>query len=373
VSERTAENSLAGVEPLDAYDAGIQAGRWQDDLAQRRVLTELDRLHLGLVANTPDSLFERVLARFSKPKTLPGIYIYGDVGRGKTFLMDLFYQSLPFPEKKRTHFHHFMQQVHQELSALKHTSDPLEVICERWAKSCRVLCFDEFFVTDIGDAMLLSGLLEGLFSRGVTLVTTSNLPPSQLYQNGLQRARFLPAIALLEKHCAVTRLDAANDYRLRALTNANIYLTPIGPDTEHALESIFDALISAEIELAVDLDVNERKIRAKKVAGDVAWFAFHELCEGARSANDYIELSREFTTVIVANVPQFNPNTEDAARRFMFLIDEFYDRKVNLVLSAAAPATTLYQGQRFEFEFQRTTSRLIEMQTQEYLALAHRG
>ncbi len=363
----------AGVEPLDAFDAGIRAGRWVDDLAQRRVLSELDRLHLALLASTPDSIFGRVLARFSKPKQLPGLYIYGEVGRGKTFLMDLFYQSLPFPEKKRVHFHHFMQQIHQRLARLGDISDPLDVICEAYAKECRVLCFDEFFVTDIGDAMLLSGLLEGLFSRNVTLVTTSNLPPHLLYPDGLQRARFLPAIALLEKHCQVIRLDAAGDYRLRALTNAKIYLTPIAPETTQSLNGLFESLVASEIETNVALEINERKIIAYKVAGDVCWFEFSQLCDGPRSAHDYIELAREFQTIVLSDVPQFDVNSEDSARRFMFLVDEFYDRKVNLILSAAAPAPELYQGKRFQFEFQRTVSRLIEMQTREYLAAARLG
>jgi cell division protein ZapE len=366
-------HAVEGVEPLDAFDAGIRAGRWQDDHAQRRVLTELDRLHLALLANTPDSLFERVLARFSKPKQLPGLYIYGEVGRGKTFLMDLFYQSLPFPEKKRLHFHHFMQQVHQELAKLKHVSDPLDVICEQWSKSCRVLCFDEFFVTDIGDAMLLSGLLEGLFSRAVTLVTTSNLPPQLLYTDGLQRARFLPAIALLEKHCHVVKLDAAQDYRLRALTNAKIYLQPLSVDTEAAMAALFAQLISAEVQSDVAIDINDRQIQTRRLAGDVVWFSFNELCDGPRSANDYIEIAREFQTILLSDIPLLSANHEDAARRFMFLVDEFYDRKVNLIVQAAAPPDQLYQGRKFVFEFQRTISRLIEMQSQEYLAAGHLG
>lgn len=360
-----------GTEPLDAFDAGIRAGRWQDDLAQRRVLTELDRLHLALIASTPDSLFERVLARFSRPKVLPGLYIYGGVGRGKTFLMDLFYQSLPFKEKKRLHFHHFMQQVHQQLAMFKHVSDPMEHICENWAKSTRVLCFDELFVTDIGDAMLLSGLLHGLFSRQVTLVCTSNLPPSMLYQNGLQRVRFLPAIAALEQHCQVIQLDAAQDYRLRALQDANVYFHPLNDAAESKLQALFEQLISAERSEGEAIEINQRPIRSKNMAGDVVWFDFSELCESARSAEDYIEIAKAFHTVLLSGVPLLDANNESATRRFMFLIDEFYDRRVNLILSAAAPPLELYQATRFEFEFQRTASRLIEMQSKDYLAREH--
>lgn len=360
-----------GTEPLDAFDAGIRSGRWQDDLAQRRVLTELDRLHLALVANTPDSLFERVLARFARPKELPGLYIYGGVGRGKTFLMDLFYQSLPFKEKKRLHFHHFMQQIHQQLAELKNVSDPMEQICENWAKSTRVLCFDEMFVTDIGDAMLLSGLLHGLFSRQVTLVCTSNLPPSMLYHHGLQRARFLPAIALLEKHCQVVQLDAAQDYRLRALSDAAVYFQPLDGAAEAKLQQLFTQLSSAELVEGECIEINQRQIQTRKFSGDIIWFDFKELCESARSAEDYIEIAKEFQTVLLAGVPILDASNESATRRFMFLVDEFYDRRVNLILSAAAAPQNLYQGTRFEFEVQRTISRLIEMQSKDYLARPH--
>jgi cell division protein ZapE len=362
------------IEPLDAFDAGIQSGRWMDDAAQRAVLTELDRLHVALVANTPDSLFERVLARFTKPKKLSGMYIYGDVGRGKTFLMDLFYQSLPFEEKQRLHFHHFMQMVHQQLNELRSVADPLEIICERFAKNTRVLCFDEFFVSDIGDAMLLSGLLEGLFDRNVCLVTTSNVTPDGLYKDGLQRQRFLPAVALLKQHCRVIKLEAAQDYRLRALTDARIYIDQSAiPNSEASLQGIFDSLVRGDVQINVSLDIEDRIIIAKKQSGDVVWFDFQQVCEGPRSAADYIEIAREFQTVLLSDVPLFNTSNEDAARRFMFLIDEFYDRKVNLILSAAVAPTALYQGQKFQFEFARTASRLIEMQTKEYLAAGHVG
>ena len=360
-----------GQEPLDAYDAGIAAGRWQEDGAQRRVLRELDRLHLALLAATPGGLFDRVLARFAKPKTIRGLYIHGDVGRGKTFLMDLFFASLPFPEKKRLHFHHFMQQVHAGLAQHAHVEEPLQHIAEQWAKACRVLCFDEFFVSDIGDAMLLGNLLKPLFERGVTLVATSNVVPADLYKDGLQRAGFLPAIALLETHCEVVRLDAAQDYRLRALTQAAIYLTPYGTEADDKLARLFDEVATAAPKPNLSLQINGRAVLSRCCASDVAWFNFAELCESARSAADYIELAREFHTVLLSDVPQFTVNSEDPARRFMFLVDEFYDRRVKLLLSAAALPNQLYRGRKFTMEFKRTASRLTEMQTTEYLAQAH--
>lgn len=358
-----------GQEPLDIYDEGIKRGLWQDDPAQRRVLEALDRLHLAMEAATPDGLFARVLSRFAKPKSVQGLYIWGGVGRGKTFLMDLFYFSLPFAEKKRVHFHHFMQQVHAALNKLQHVAAPLELIADQWAEQARVLCFDEFFVTDIGDAMLLGGLLAALFARGVTLVATSNVQPENLYQDGLQRARFLPAIALLEKHCQTLKLDAAMDYRLRALAQAEIYLVPADATANAKLERLFVELGTAEAVRAVTLDINARKLKALAKAGSVVWFEFAELCESARSAEDYIEIAREFRTVLVSHVPVLGRSGEDSARRFMFLVDEFYDRKVKLILSAEAAPAALYVGKRFVFEFQRTQSRLIEMQSQAYLAM----
>lgn len=362
------------LEPLDLYDRGIAEGRYKDDVSQRRVLTELDRLQVALVASIPDGFFERVLARFAKPKQLQGIYLWGDVGRGKTLLMDLFFQSLPFPEKKRLHFHHFMQMVHQELNRLKQLADPMEHICEAFAKAHRVLCFDEFFVSDIGDAMLLQGLLQGLFERGVVLVTTSNVPPDLLYKDGLQRQRFLPAIALLQQHCQVLRLDAAQDYRLRTLRKAKIYC--VGSDSallDAQLEKLFNELKTTDVELNVELDINDHVMKTRKFAGDLVWFDFDELCVKPRSAADYIELAHEFHTVMISNIPVFSDDNNDAARRFMFLVDEFYDRKVNVVVSAAAEPDRLYSGSRFEFEFKRTASRLIEMQSEAYLASGHKS
>lgn len=362
-----------GLDPLDAYEAGIAAGRWQDDDLQRRVVTELTRLHVGLLAATPDSLFSRVLARFTKPRYIEGLYVWGGVGRGKTFLMDLFYASLPFPQKLRLHFHHFMQRVHAELRTLKNVEDPLEIVGERLAAEARVICFDEFVVIDIGDAMLLGRLLKSLFERGVTLVATSNAAPTALYKDGLQRARFLPAIALIQERMKVLHLDSQTDYRLRTLTQAPIYLHPHDGQRMAELERLFDEVAPGEVEQNVTLSINDRPVHAERLADGAAWFSFDELCRKPRSAADYIELAREFNTVVVADVPQLDERLENEARRFIHLVDEFYDRKVNLILSAAVPLSRLYQGERVGFEFHRALSRLTEMQSREYLAAAHRA
>jgi cell division protein ZapE len=353
---------------LQSYDLGVQQGRWQDDPAQRDALVELNRVRTDLLAAEPDGLLDKLISRFKKPAAVKGLYLYGDVGRGKTFLMDLFYQSLPITRKKRIHFHHYMQQIHAQLNARKGETDPLEKIAAEWADQVSVLCFDEFFVTDIGDAMLLAGLLKILFARGVALVCTSNVLPDNLYENGLQRARFVPAITLIKKHCAVHKLAAKQDFRLRALTKARIYLQSNDSETSERLSQLFATLAKQAATRDVALDINDRQINALAVAGDVAWFSFAALCETARSAEDYIELAQEFQTVILQDIPKLGASDSDAARRLIFLVDEFYDRRVNLIVSAAAAPTELYHGDRLKFEFQRTASRLIEMQTEEYLA-----
>ncbi len=364
----TKPDASDGLDLLQSYDLGVQQARWQDDPAQRDALVELNRVRFDLLAAEPDGLLDKLISRFKKPTAVKGLYLYGDVGCGKTFLMDLFFQSLPTSRKKRVHFHHFMQQVHAQLNARKHESDPLEKIATEWADQASVLCFDEFFVTDIGDAMLLAGLLKTLFARGVALVCTSNVLPDNLYENGLQRARFLPAIAMLKKHCAIHKLAAKQDFRLRALTKARIYLQSNDSETPERLDELFTTLAKQAAVRDVELDINDRKIKAVAIAGDIAWFSFAALCETARSAEDYIELAREFQTVILQGVPKLGVNDGDAARRLIFLVDEFYDRRVNLIVTAAAAPTELYHGDRLKFEFQRTASRLIEMQTEEYLA-----
>ena len=364
--------------PSARYQEGIVAHRWESDPAQRALLAEFDRLHAALCAvpaANGSRLFGRLKSLLAGEPAAPlqGLYLWGSVGRGKTFLMDLFVSSLPHGIALRRHYHRFMGEVHASLRALGERQSPLLEVAAGLAARCRVLCLDEFLVNDIGDAMILAGLLDALFARGVTLVTTSNTAPANLYRGGLQRARFLPAIALIEQRCRARELASSHDWRLRALTQAPIYLTPPGAEAHRALERIFAHQASGTIELDGTLPINGRAIAFHKRAEHILWFDFAALCEGPRAVADYIALAQAGPTVIISNVPQFSVYSDDAARRFVQLVDEFYDHRVKLVLSAAAPITELYDGERLRAEFGRTESRLIEMQSEDYLALAHRA
>lgn len=313
------------------------------------------------------------LARWLRgaPPAVKGLYIWGGVGRGKTFLMDLFFENLEVPAKRRVHFHRIMADVHARLARLEGVADPLDRVAQDIAADARVLCFDEFFVSDIGDAMLLGRFLRGLFERGVTLVATSNAHPDDLYRNGLQRSRFLPAIELLKANTTVVHLDGGTDYRLRLLEQAGTYLTPDDSEAERRLARLFDDAASSHIRAGETLDVNGRAIVARRSAKGIVWFDFDALCDGPRSQADYIELARWYPTVIVSRVPRFDTRAEDQARRFIALVDEFYDRGVKLILSARTGIDDLYGGDKLAFEFDRTVSRLVEMQSAEYLARPH--
>ena len=364
--------------PSARYLEGVAAHRWESDPTQLALLPEFDRMHAALCAEPANGngtgLFDRLkfLLGNDPPEAVPGLYLWGSVGRGKTFLMDLFVASLPHGVALRRHFHRFMGEVHESLRALGERQSPLVEVAADIAGRCRVLCLDEFLVNDIGDAMILSNLLDALFARGVSLVTTSNTAPANLYKDGLQRARFLPAIALIERRCHVVEMASSRDWRLRALTQAPVYLTPPGAEAHRALERIFASQASGNVLQDGVLHVNSRDIPFHKRADNILWFDFAALCEGPRAVADYIALAKAGPAIIVSNVPQFTIYSEDAAKRFVQLVDEFYDRHVKLVLSAAAPITELYDGERLRAEFGRTESRLIEMQSEEYLALAHR-
>ena len=364
-------SDATGAPPSVLYAAGVQRGAWQDDPAQRAALRELDRIHAALSAGADKGLFGRW---FGDAAAAPlGLYLWGGVGRGKTFLVDLFHASLAFPDKRRTHFHRFMRAVHAQLRAHAGESDPLAAIARGWRRQFRVLVLDEFFVSDIGDAMLLSRLLDRLFDAGVVLVTTSNTPPGQLYRGGLQRVRFEPAITLLQRHCVVLQLDSPHDYRLRALTRSSVYHAPLDANADAWLAARWRELT---VGVAIDtapLAIDGRRVPARGLADGLAWFDFPALCEGPRAAGDYIEIAREFHTVLLGGVPVLRPGDDDAARRFVTLVDELYDRHVNLVCTADAAPASLYVGERLAGAFERTASRLVEMQSEEYLALEHRG
>ena len=355
-----------------AYEESLHREGHVRDPAQLDVISHFEDLQERIAAQKPRRGGLRTMFFRSGPREpVRGLYIWGGVGRGKTFLMDLFFEHLDVEQKRRIHFHRMMRDVHERLKTLSFVADPLDKVATSIALETRVLCFDEFFVSDIGDAMILGRLLEGLFKRGVILVATSNSKPDDLYKDGLQRQRFLHAIDLLNEHTEVVNMDGGTDYRLRLLERAGTYLTPDDEAATERLEHLFEEAASTRTDRDVDLDVNGRPIRARRCAKGIAWFRFADICDGPRSAADYIEVARWYPTVIISGVPHFDADRENEARRFISLVDEFYDRRVKLILSADAAAHELYAGRKLAFEFERASSRLIEMQSSEYLALPH--
>jgi cell division protein ZapE len=357
---------------LALYRRECQRLGYTPDSAQQRVVAALDDLRTRLLAPRPKNLLKGLLTRRA-PTLERGLYVWGGVGRGKTWLMDLFFHSLPFKDKQRSHFHRFMQFVHDELKKHKDRADPLELIAEKVARRTRVLCFDELFVADIADAMLLGHLFRGLFDRGVTLVATSNVPPDDLYKEGLQRARFLPAIKLLKEHTQVLHLDGSADYRLRMLERAATWFDAAKPGSAAEIDKLFEAIAVEPGALNATLTLNHRRLHAHRHAEDVVWFTFKELCDGPRGQADYIEIARCYHTVFLTDIPVLSTEQDNQTRRFITLVDEFYDRAVKLIISSAVPIHELYRGSKLAFEFERTKSRLIEMQSQEYLAREHKA
>jgi cell division protein ZapE len=362
-------------DPLGAlYAQELSKRGFTADAAQVAALRHLERLRAELAEAAAAPLGKWLLRGLTSNGGAPrGVYLWGGVGRGKTWLMDLFYASLTLAAKRRTHFYRFMQEVHTDLKRLKGMQSPLDGVADKIAKKARVICFDELFVSDIADAMILAGLFAALHKRGVALVFTSNVKPKDLYKNGLQRDRFLPTIALIEKHCDVVAVDGGVDYRLRQLTAAPIYLPSGDSATQKKLEELFDDLSDDDVESDGTITVHNRKIKVVRESENVIWFEFAALCEGPRSPADYVAIASEYQSVIIANVPVFAVDADNAARRFISVIDEFYDRGVNVIVSAAAAPGELYKGEKLKFEFQRTASRLTEMQSEEYLARAHRA
>jgi cell division protein ZapE len=354
--------------PLNHYQELASSGGYISDPEQTRVVTALDTLWHDLQRQRHPNVLNRI--RGNKPEYVRGLYIWGSVGRGKTWLMDLFFEQLPIKQKQRIHFHRFMQRIHHGLRQQGQVRDPLPRIAAEWARNCKILCLDEFFVSDIADAMLLAGLLEHLFRNGVTLVTTSNIAPDCLYLGGLQRAKFLPAIKLIKQHTQVIELSGHTDYRLRILEQSEIFHYPLDQAADRIMTESFDRM-AAECELNHDLDINGRNFHARRRGDGIIWFEFEELCEKPRGSGDYIEIARAFNTVVISNMPRLREEDSNAARRFVILVDEFYDRNVKLLISADAPIKELYRGRKLEFEFQRTVSRLTEMQSHDYLARPH--
>lgn len=358
--------------PSERYLAKLQAGEFQEDLAQAQVIALLDDLFVQLSAkNHPQGVVASIVSRFKAREPTTGLYVWGGVGRGKTMLMDLFFECLAPERRLRMHFYRFMRRIHAGLARWSGTPNPLQKVAAEIAEEADVLCFDEFFVSDIGDAMILSEVLRSLFELGVTLVATSNVEPRKLYENGLQRPRFLPAIDLIYAHCTVHHVVDGLDFRLRALEQAEIYHFPLDQGAEVSLQRSFEALAPGEPCANVSLTIEGREILARCVTDDVVWFEFSELCEGPRSQNDYIEIAMEYHAVLLSNIPLLTEQKENAARRFISLVDEFYDHGVKLIISADASIRELYQGRKLRFEFERTQSRLLEMQSHDYLSISH--
>src|SRR5690554_1286033 len=360
--------------PLERYQQDLQRPDFFRDAAQENAVRHLQRLYDDLTREAPsqnsNGLLGRLLGKKTPQQPAKGLYFWGGVGRGKTYLVDTFFEALPFKEKMRTHFHRFMKRVHEELRSLDGEKNPLVIVAERFAKEARVICFDEFFVSNISDAMILGGLFEELFKNGVTLVATSNIVPDGLYKDGLQRERFLPANALLKEHTEVVNVDSGIDYRLRALEQAELYYWPLSPEVDARLEQSFRSLLLENCKILENepLVVENREIVARRVGNDVVWFDFRAICDGPRSQNDYIELSKIYSAAILSGVEQMDSSKDDVARRFISLVDEFYDRNVKLIISAEVELKELYTGNRLQFEFQRTLSRLLEMQSHGFLA-----
>ena len=361
--------------PLEAYLAELARGDLQPDGAQRRAVDYTQRLYDKLLVEPAGNsgLLRRLSAWLSPARVAPvrGLYLWGGVGRGKTHIVNALYAAFPFPDKMRVHFHSFMQLVHQKLRAVGECQDPLVAVAEDLAGDARVICFDEFHVSDITDAMLLARLLETLFARGVTLVATSNIAPDDLYAGGLQREQFLPAIELIKTHTDVIHLDSGVDYRLRVLERSAIYYCPLGAQAERALCTCFEALAPENVQMDTPLDIAGRDIGALAIADGIVWFDFTAICETPRSAGDYIEIARRYHTMLLSNVPVMDDEQQDRVVRFIHLVDEVYERNVNLVISAAAVPEDLYTGGRLLVRFDRARSRLSEMQSHDYLAAKH--
>jgi len=361
--------------PLEKYQADLLREEFHADQSQENAVRKTQKLFDALLLDddTENKFFEKIRQKFQKDNSnfIKGLYLWGGVGRGKTYLIDCFYDSLPFKEKQRIHFHRFMQMVHMQLRGLNGVTDPLQIVADNIASETEVLCFDEFHVSDITDAMLLGVLLKGLFERGVVLVTTSNEEPDRLYWDGLQRERFLPAIDLIKKYTEVVNVDSGIDYRLRFLDKAEIYHSPLDDKAMEMLGFNFNHIAPNEVTEGLPIEIEGRMIQTICHADGVVWFDFDGICDGPRGPADYIEIARLFQTVLISDIPVMDELTNDKAKRFMTLIDELYDRNVKLLVTAAEKPSELYAGKRLAKQFLRTISRLEEMHTHDYLAKQH--
>lgn len=356
--------------PLQQYEQALLSGNFSEDSQQRQAMTYLDDVYQNIVKNREN---KKSFFSFFKSHEMPkGLYMWGGVGRGKTWMMDMFFDSLPKERKMRLHFHHFMKRVHHELNQLKGQSDPLQKVADIIYQEADVICFDEFFVSNVSDAMILGDLFGMLFNKGITLVATSNIAPDGLYKNGIHRDRFLPAIEQVKKHTTVMNIDAGIDYRLRVLQQADLYVSPLTDESQSWLQERFNALSQNQVVYHEPIVINGREIEVIAKTENMLYCNFRALCMSPRSASDFIEIANQFSTVLIDNIPELNDIVADPTRRLIYLVDEFYDRRVKLLMRAEQPILELYQGEKLAFEIERTRSRLLEMQSQDYLSLPHR-
>jgi cell division protein ZapE len=353
------------------YQQALAQRGFVTDAAQEAAVDRLQRAYDEWVdyRSQRATPFKRLLHRPAVPR---GVYMWGGVGRGKSFLMDSFYTVVPLIRKTRIHFHEFMRAVHRELDDLKGVADPLDEVARRIAKRYRLICFDEFHVSDVADAMILYNLFSGLFAHGVSFIITSNYEPKTLYPDALHRDRMLPTIALLEEKLDIINVDAGTDYRMRAMSHVTSFHVPLNAESDRALREAFAAIAETADENPV-VRIESREFRALRRAGGVIWFDFATLCGGPRSQNDYLELASRFHTMILSAVPRMSASMSSEARRFTWLIDVLYDHNVKLIMSAEVPADQLYTQGMLANEFHRTVSRIVEMQSAHYMGTQRRS
>lgn len=356
--------------PAERYAQALASGQFMPDDAQAQAVHELERVWQELIQRYKAS--KKAFRRFRRQTAPQGVYMWGGVGRGKTWLMDQFYDSIPFRRKTRMHFHHFMQNVHRELNKLSGQRNPLDSVADQIYKDAVVICFDEFFVSNVTDAMILSELFQKLFHRGITLVATSNIAPDGLYKNGIHRDRFIPTIEMVKKHCQVLNVDAGVDYRLRVLKQAQLFKSPLTHDNQNWMAQRFSALSNTQHYSSEPIIINQRIVETIAHTEDVLWCEFSELCFKPRSPADFIEIANIYNTVLVSNVPHLTDFLSEGTRRFIYLVDEFYDRGVKLLLTSEDSIIEIYQGEKLAFEIERTRSRLLEMQSDDYLNEEHK-
>ncbi|WP_347460313.1 cell division protein ZapE [Acinetobacter thermotolerans] len=363
-------NAFSPLSPAERYAQALSSGQFMPDDAQAVAVHELDRVWVELIQRFKAS--KKAFRRFRRQTAPKGVYMWGGVGRGKTWLMDQFFDSIPFRRKTRMHFHHFMRHVHRELNKLSGQRNPLDMVADQIYKDAVVICFDEFFVSNVTDAMILSDLFQKLFERGITLVATSNIAPDGLYKNGIHRDRFIPTIELVKKNCVILNVDAGVDYRLRVLKQAQLFKFPLTHDNKNWMAQRFSALTQGQQQSQEPIIINNRIVETVAHTEDVLWCEFSDLCLKPRSPADFIEIANIYNTVLVSNVPHLTDFLNDATRRFIYLVDEFYDRGVKLLLTSEDNIIDIYQGEKLAFEIERTRSRLLEMQSDEYLHSEHR-